>query len=98
MSSWRTTILAILVSLWPQKNGVAGDISPLAARPHESPVLRDALANFVISLDHTGQLLLTVPHCHPLAAPFILFRLKRTGFSGCKVIHEKGGLTITARR
>lgn len=34
----------------------------------------------------------------PLAAPFLLYRLKRTGFSGCKVTVTDGGLLVTARR
>lgn len=34
----------------------------------------------------------------PLAAPFILFRLKRSGFSGCRVTVQEGGLLVKAIR
>jgi hypothetical protein len=38
------------------------------------------------------------PYGMPLAAPFILFRLKRGGFSGCRVTVTDGGLLVTASR
>jgi len=34
----------------------------------------------------------------PIAAPFILFRLKRNGFSNCKVMVADGGLLVSANR
>ncbi len=52
--------------------------------------------------DYTGDPLDTVrlffPGAHPLAAPFVLFRLKRTGFSSCRIIVKDGGLLLTATR
>lgn len=32
------------------------------------------------------------------AAPFLLFRMKRTGFSACRVLRVREGLLLTARR
>jgi hypothetical protein len=98
MINWRTTFLAIGQSLWPQKNGAPGVTSPLAAHSREPLLLQTALANIATGIDQDGQLRLQIPGCHSLAAPFILFRLKRSGFSACQVIHENGGLTISARR
>ncbi|RQW84396.1 MAG: hypothetical protein EHM79_14005 [Geobacter sp.] len=34
----------------------------------------------------------------PLAAPFLLFRLKRWGFSSCRVSVQQRGLLLTATR
>ena len=39
-----------------------------------------------------------VPGVFPQAAPFVLFRLKRWGFSGCRVTVHQDGLCIEARR
>lgn len=45
-----------------------------------------------------GTRRLFFPYCMPIAAPFILFRLKRSGFSGCRVTVTDGGLLVTASR
>lgn len=39
-----------------------------------------------------------VPGAFSLAAPFVLFRLKRWGYSGCRVSANPEGLRIEARR
>ena len=39
-----------------------------------------------------------VPGAFSLAAPFVLFRLKRWGFSGCRVSADQDGLRIEVRR
>jgi hypothetical protein len=39
-----------------------------------------------------------VPGAFPLAAPFVLFRLKRWGFSECRVNVDRDGLYIEAQR
>jgi hypothetical protein len=45
-----------------------------------------------------GTRRLFFPYGMPIAAPFILFRLKRSGFSDCRVTVTDGGLLVTARR
>lgn len=45
--------------------------------------------------DTTG---LFIHNVHLLAAPFILFRLKRTGYSNCRVTVKDRGLLVTATR
>jgi len=45
-----------------------------------------------------GTRSLFFPYGMPIAAPFILFRLKRSGFSGCRVTVTDGGLMVTASR
>lgn len=49
-------------------------------------------------LDNESRLTLIVVNCPLLAAPLILFRLKRLGYSGCKIRQEPDGLVITALR
>jgi hypothetical protein len=46
----------------------------------------------------TTQFCFFVTGAFPLAAPFVLFRLKRWGFSGCRVLVDQEGLCIKARR
>lgn len=95
MNRWRITFLAIRLAIWPQKNDVAG-ISPYDVALGTNPAR--LLSNLTATIDHTGRLSLVLPGCHPLAAPFILFRLKREGYSDARVFCENGGLTIRARR
>jgi len=38
------------------------------------------------------------PDTYILAAPFLLFRMKRRGFSSSRVTLENGGLLLTATR
>ncbi|KAB0666131.1 hypothetical protein F6V25_06565 [Oryzomonas japonica] len=41
---------------------------------------------------------LILPHVHPVAAFFILRRLKHRGFSDCKVVTTAKGLVVHAQR
>lgn len=45
-----------------------------------------------------GNFPLMLPHVHPIAAFFILRRLKRQGFSSCKVVTTPKGLVVHAQR
>lgn len=45
-----------------------------------------------------GELSLFLPGAIPLAAPFVLFLLKRRGYSDCRVVAEREGLQVMARR
>ncbi|MGD0586211.1 MAG: hypothetical protein ABSA86_10640 [Oryzomonas sp.] len=45
-----------------------------------------------------GNFPLVLPHVHPIAAFFILRRLKRQGFSNCKVVTTPKGLVVHAQR
>ena len=48
-----------------------------------------------LPLDHFPLIL---PNVHPVAAFFILKRLKRLGYSGCKVSKTDNGLVVYAHR
>jgi hypothetical protein len=41
---------------------------------------------------------LVLPAVHPLASFFILWRLKRLGFSNCRVLSSQKGLVVHAHR
>ncbi len=41
---------------------------------------------------------LILPGVHPLVAPLIMFRLKRRGYSNCRVEVSGGGLVVYADR
>lgn len=45
-----------------------------------------------------GEIGFFFPDTPPFAAPFLLFRLKRLGYSDCRVISQDGGLHLFARR
>ncbi|RII28895.1 MAG: hypothetical protein CXR31_03205 [Geobacter sp.] len=55
-------------------------------------------ANLQSALDDAGNLSLFFPGALPLTAPFLLFRLKRLGFSACRVTADGEGLLLTASR
>jgi len=41
---------------------------------------------------------LLLPRVHPIAGPFIMWRLKRLGYSNCRVASDKRGLMVFADR
>lgn len=47
---------------------------------------------------HGERMLLRLDDCLWAAAPLILFRLKRQGYSDCSVVCERRGLTVRFRR
>ncbi|TWJ33513.1 hypothetical protein [Geobacter argillaceus] len=46
----------------------------------------------------TGETGFFFPDTASFAAPFLLFRLKRLGYSDCRVTSQDGGLHLFARR
>lgn len=56
------------------------------------------LADLGRLVDSRGELHLLFPGCFALAAPFLLFRLKREGFSRCRAYMQNSGLVLMARR
>jgi hypothetical protein len=48
--------------------------------------------------DAQGRLFLFFPGCLAIGAPFVLFRMKREGFSNCSVQGSKEGLFVRGRR
>jgi hypothetical protein len=61
-------------------------------------LIRFYLGDLGRCVDRQGELKLLIPGCLALAAPFLLFRLKRSGFSNCRVLMTGKGLLLCARR
>lgn len=59
---------------------------------------RDLLGGVERFLDQRGDLIVFFPGCEAPAAPFLLFRLKRSGFSCSRAEASPEGLLISARR
>lgn len=55
-------------------------------------------ADFNGAVDESGRLRLFFPDCFFPAAIFLLFRLKRQGFSDCRATLTDGGILLTAAR
>jgi hypothetical protein len=60
--------------------------------------VRFYLADLDRAIVRKGELRLLFPGCLALAAPFLLFRLKREGFSNCRILMSDEGLLLTAIR
>ena len=60
--------------------------------------ISSCLANLSRYVHNDGKLLLFLPGCQALAAPFVLFRLKREGYSNCTVTATADGLLVEAKR
>lgn len=93
------TLLRTLEVIWnallPSRGGAARPVAAGEMRNCEPEEIRGGMGLF---LDGSGELRLFIPRCRPLAAPFILFRLKREGFSRCSVKAVEHGLQVRARR
>ncbi|WP_306536548.1 hypothetical protein [Geobacter sp.] len=100
-------VIIALNSLWPstQPGGApvqnaARHVSPTP--PGFTPVapadIPHILADPGRAVTDGGDIALFFPGCPALAAPFLLFRLKRLGFSRCRAHLLPEGLALTARR
>jgi hypothetical protein len=106
---WRrfiNTLLLMLYALLPARRPrtpFAGLPAPGVAAPDPGgePVscaprrLHEGLESY---LDQKGELRVIFIDCRALAAPLVLFRLKRQGYSRCSVQAGARGLLLEARR
>ncbi|HEY6838674.1 MAG TPA: hypothetical protein VI389_08030 [Geobacteraceae bacterium] len=96
------TALVAFYSLLPPRSAekISSPLPLPAAAPLEVPphLIPFRLADFSRSVGSDGILSLFFPGCRAPAAPFLLFRLKRSGFSGCRAVTTPAGLTLTAFR
>lgn len=89
------TLQLICYALLPSRGGKA---DPTAAGEVRRCEPHEILGGMGLFLDNRGELRLFFPECRPLAAPLILFRLKREGFSRCSVQVRERGLLVQGRR
>jgi hypothetical protein len=96
------TALVMCRSLVPSRQGdlpPAFDIpSSQECRPVPVKEISSCLANLSRYVQNDGKLFLFVPGCQAPAAPFVLFRLKREGYSNCTVTATADGLLVEATR
>jgi hypothetical protein len=78
----------------PKVNTRVGS-GPYTISPAE---IADTLATLPLFISRDGMLSLLFSDAIGIAAPFLLFRLKRSGYSACTVVQEARGLLLTARR
>lgn len=64
----------------------------------DNAAIREILYRPELFLDEKRRLTLTIAHCSLLAAPFLMFHLKRLGFSRCRTVKAGNGLFISAFR
>lgn len=97
------TVLVIISSLRPSAR-VAPHVGSAdgQAPPGYTRVPRRAIPSYPGMLKtgggSGGRLALFFPDCAAAAAPFVMFRLKREGFSGCRASATREGLLVDALR
>jgi hypothetical protein len=96
----RATWLLIKASLFPVKRDVVCfSIPEVGSAAHISPEeFSAALADIKSLLHPDGILELHFDGALALAAPFLLYRLKSAGYSGCRAAVTPKGIVLTGRR
>lgn len=98
------TALVIFRSLAPSRpenappGGADAAASPPGYRPVPSGEIPRYLADLSRAVGKDGKLALFFPGCRAAAAPFVLFRLKREGYSNCSATATADGLLLKASR
>lgn len=94
------TIILIRCTLFPSK-----DMELNSIRPEPGEITRITAEDFAAALSDISRLLRPDSRVELLfegalspAAPFLLYRLKSSGFSGCRAIASKEGIFLTATR
>lgn len=84
------TLQVIYFSVFPAAEGGGGG-DPAHCQPQD-------VSRMDRFLDSQGEFRVFFPDCMSLAAPLMLFRLKRQGYSGCFVESSPEGLYLQGRR
>jgi len=96
------TLQLVVWALKPRRLGVATPRDAVARELAADGTLNcepGAIANGMGPLvNDRGEIRLCFPGCFALAAPALLFRLKREGFSACTVRTTDRGLLVQGRR
>jgi hypothetical protein len=94
------TILLIRCALFPRK-----ETNLNRSRPESGGVTRITAEGFAAALSDVSRLLrpdnrleLLFEGALPPAAPFLLYRLKSSGFSSCRAIASSEGILLSAMR
>jgi hypothetical protein len=107
LNFFKRCYLSALVIAWalrPPRMENGGDNAgenSLSQPPHIASTkeeIRFYLGDLNRGVDRQGDLKLLFSGSLPIAAPFLLFRLKRSGFSDCRVLMTGKGLLLSATR
>ena len=104
LNSIYMTSLVIIYALFPPRPANDKYNHRVASDPSSGHVavrgenIRFYLADLNRAINKGGELKLSFPGCFALAAPLLLFRLKRNGFSTGRVLSTAEGLLLTATR
>jgi hypothetical protein len=96
--------LVIACALIPpnKENGGQTALEKTVAQPPHivvtKEVIRFYLGDLTRGVDRQGEMKLLFPGCLAFVAPFLLFRLKRSGFSNCHALMTREGLLLCATR
>ncbi|MCL2760827.1 MAG: hypothetical protein FWD70_04170 [Desulfuromonadales bacterium] len=97
MNIWKSfinTSVCIIYSMLPQKEAKECNIHSSA---NSFKSVKKLMLSIVFFRYSKGEVTVFLPLVKSIAAPFILFRLKRSGLSESKVTVDKEGTYITAR-
>lgn len=102
-SRFAITVLVIVHALFPAgRRGILSGNAAGTAPPGYDRVPREKIAVYLAELDRAvgndGKLALFFPGCTAVAAPVLLFRLKREGYSACRATATDEGLLVDASR
>jgi hypothetical protein len=107
LNFFKRCYLSALVIAWalsPPRRENGGDNAgenSLSQPPHIASTkeeIRFYLGDLNRGVDQQRELKLLFSGCLPFAAPFLLFRLKLSGFSNCRVLMKEEGLLLYATR
>ncbi len=90
----RFSLFPVVTAAFPVVSRNLSGSTPIVSPEFLYSCLRNSRGN----TESAGEFSLFVPGVYPLSAVFVLFRLKRWGFSACQVHAERGGLRIQGRR
>jgi hypothetical protein len=103
LSRWLLTARVIAMALVPASGRIGHATGKFSAPANEggfmplAPKALDAhMGNLRVILDDRQQLRLLLKGCRSIAAPFLLFRLKRQGFSRCRAEAASEGIYLSA--
>ena len=107
LTTLRETCRLILISLFPESahsitSNKLNDDTCKHYITYYTVIAEKKIPPHLLDPDISGFPVETVrlffPDTYALAAPFLLFRMKRRGFSSSRVTLENGGLLLTATR
>jgi len=107
LTAARETCRLILISLFPESThrivkNIADNVTCINYKTYYAVITEKKVPPYLHDPEFPGLPIETVrlffPNTLALAAPFLLFRMKRRGFSAGKVTVQNGGLLLTATR